>query len=137
MLQLRYSLRWRIAGALLLSLVLVAALMPELNWFSRAEIRTIMRADKWLHFASFIFLTAWYTGQYARRDYWRLALGLALFGGLIEICQAMTVYRHADWEDFFADLGGIAVGLLIGLAGLGGWSGRVEQWWIGRRQVSD
>lgn len=137
MLPLHYATRWRVAGVVLLSLVLAMALMPELSWFSRDELRDLLRADKWLHFFSFVFLSAWYCGQYARSDYWRLALGLTLFGALIEICQAFTVYRHADPVDFLADVGGVCVGLAVGAAGLGGWSSRVERWWLARARASD
>lgn len=39
-------------------------------------------------------------------------VGLFLYGGLIEILQALTPYRYARWSDVFAD----GVGILIGWA---------------------
>ena len=91
--------------------------------------------DKWLHLLTFLFLSLWFAGQYARSSYWRLVVGLIAFGLLIEAGQAMISYRSAEWMDLVADVCGIAVGLIIALAGLGGWSLRFEQW-LARESVS-
>jgi hypothetical protein len=40
----------------------------------------------------------------------------------------MVSYRTAEWMDFVADLFGIGIGLIIAVAGAGGWSLRFEQW---------
>ena len=55
------------------------------------------------------------------------------FGVLIEACQRMVTYRSADWLDVAADAAGIAVGIGIALAGLGGWSLWVENRMTGNR----
>ena len=81
-----------------------------------------VHVDKWLHGIAFAVLAVWFAGQYQRRSYWRIALGLLAFGVLIEACQRMVTYRSAEWFDIVADAAGIAVGLCIALAGLGGWS---------------
>ena len=72
-------------------------------------------------------LALWFSGQYAREAYWKLALGLLAFGALIEVCQRMISYRTAEWNDLLADLLGIVVGVLIASLGAGGWSVRIEK----------
>lgn len=129
MLPLRHEKRWRLAGIVLLVVVLVAAVMPALSLWQQYS--TLPLLDKWLHISTFLFLTLWFTGQYERRSYWRLALGLIAFGTLIEIGQSMLSYRTAEWMDLVADGVGIAAGLLVALAGVGGWSLRIEQWLAG------
>lgn len=128
MLPLRYARRWRIASVALLILVLAATLMPALWVFPSKHdfLVWFVDVDKWLHAITFVFLAVWFAGQYRPNSYWRIALGLLAFGGLIEGCQRLVTYRSADWFDIVADAAGIAVGLLIALAGLGGWSLRLE-----------
>ena len=134
MLPLRYSRRWRIAGAALLLAVLVGALLPV--WlFPDVPVRRVIALDKWLHGVAFMILGVWFCGQYARQAYWRLALGLLAFGALIEACQYVTVHRSAELEDLLADGVGLAIGLVIGLAGAGGWSLRFEEWMLARRRA--
>ena len=67
------------------------------------------------------------------QSYWRIALGLLAFGLLIELCQRMVTYRSADWLDVGADAAGIIAGLVISLAGVGGWSRRLEARLVGDR----
>jgi len=88
--------------------------------------------DKWMHTLTFVFLAIWFSGHYATRSYWRIGISLLLFGVLIEACQRMVTYRSAEWYDLVADAGGIAVGLAIGAAGVGGWSVRLEEWFARR-----
>ena len=135
MLSLRYSGRWRAAGLMLLILVLAATLMPAV-WFlsDRSDyLSWLTDIDKWLHGVTFLFLAIWFSGQYERRAYWRIAIGLFLFGVLIELCQRMVAYRSAEWYDLAADVGGIVAGLAIAAAGIGGWSLRTEEWLVRRR----
>ena len=128
MLALRYARRWQIAGIILLTMVLVAALVPS-DWFwSPGRISGFYISDKWLHGITFTVLALWFAGQYARYSYWRLITGLVAFGLLIELTQRMVSYRTADWMDLVADLLGIAVGMAIALAGMGGWCLRFEEW---------
>ncbi len=134
MLPLRFSGRWRLAGACLLLAVLAGALLPV--WlFPDLPVREVVALDKWIHGVAFLVLGAWFSGQYRRSAYWRVALGLLAFGALIELCQYLTVYRSAELEDFLADAVGLALGLGLGLAGLGGWSLRLEDWLLERRQA--
>lgn len=132
MLPLRHEKRWRTAGIVILLVVLAAAVMPAL-WFEIPHAKFLL-LDKWLHALTFLFLALWFSGQYKRSSYWRLAVGLTVFGVLIELCQGMISYRMADWRDLSADVLGTGLGLIIALAGLGGWSRRFEQW-LARERV--
>ncbi len=138
MLSLRYAGRWRAAGLMLLILVLAATLMPAV-WFvsdRREFISWLTNIDKWLHGATFLFLAVWFSGQYERRAYWRIAIGLLLFGILIELCQRLVAYRTAELYDLAADVGGIVIGLAIAAVGVGGWSLRAEGW-LAQRSAGD
>ena len=133
MLPLRHARRWRLASAILLIFVLVGALMPAILWPVRREyVDWWIGADKWLHAMTFVILAIWFAGQYQARSYWRIGLGLILFGFLIEGCQRLVTYRSSEWFDILADAAGIIVGLTIAMAGLGGWSLRVEEWYSRR-----
>ncbi len=123
MLSLRYARRWQIAGAFLLAMVLVAALVPPIGPQSLVSI-----SDKLLHGITFTVLALWFSGQYARHSYWRLVTGLLAFGSLIEVTQRMLPYRTAEWMDLLADAAGVTVGMTIALAGTGAWSLRFEAW---------
>ena len=134
MLPLQHARHWRIAGLVLLFLVLLSALMPAV-WFWNDTVRVLslfQGADKLLHATTFLVLAVWFAGQYRRRTYWRIAAGLMLFGFLIEFCQLMVSYRTADWLDIGANTAGIIVGLAVAMAGLGGWCLRVEDWYSAR-----
>ena len=128
MLSLRYARRWQIAGILLLAMVQAAALVPADWLWSEGPNSLFFISDKWLHGITFTALALWFSGQYARHSYWRLVTGLIAFGILIEMSQRMVSYRTADWMDFLADLLGVATGMAIALAGVGGWCVRFEEW---------
>lgn len=134
MLPLRYIRGWRIAGVLMLVAALAATLMPALGMFGGLDVHRLFEFDKWAHGVMFAILALWFSGQYARRTYWRIAFGLLVFGGLIELCQLALSYRTGDFADFTANAAGILAGLAVALAGLGGWSLRVESWLTARRE---
>lgn len=126
MLPLRHEKRWRLAGITLLLIVLIGAIVPALPFWP--NVSSFAMSDKWLHAVTFFSLSLWFTGQYRRSYYWRLVVGLIAFGVLIELSQSALSYRSAEWMDVIADICGIAIGLIIAFAGLGGWSLRFEQW---------
>ena len=134
MLPLRYALRWQAVSVVLLVAVLAAAMMPAVwLWPDRVRIAIWFDGlDKWAHLLTFALLAVWFAGQYRRGAYWRIAAGLIGFGALIELCQRLVGYRTADWFDLGADTLGIVVGLVIALAGAGGWSQRFENWYVAR-----
>jgi VanZ family protein len=125
MLPLRYARRWQFAGILVLLAVFAAALAPGMPDLPDPR---VLPSDKLLHGMTFAFLTVWFSGQYSRRSYWRVAVGMLAFGGLIEVCQQMLDYRQAETMDLLADLAGIVLGLGIAWLGAGGWSLRLEDW---------
>jgi VanZ family protein len=129
MLPLRHARRWQLAGIAVLAIVLAATLLPAIWFMQEMRDPRIAHSDKWFHAITFMLLTIWFSGQYARRSYWRIAAGMLVFGALIELCQRMlTTYRSAETLDLVADAVGILAGLLIAWAGVGGWSLKVERW---------
>lgn len=133
MLPLRHERFWRSADLALLFVVFVSALMPTIwIWKDHGGFSWLVGADKWLHAVTFFVLLIWFSGQYRRPSYWRVAAGLMTFGILIEICQSLVGYRSADWRDIGANAAGIVAGLMVALAGLGGWCLRVEDWYLAR-----
>lgn len=76
----------------------------------------IAHSDKVEHFAAFFVLSVLACLAYGPRRFWRGALGLSLFGGLIEIAQALPlVHRDADVLDWLTDSAAILVVLLVAL----------------------
>ena len=135
MLPLRHTGLWRILSVVILVLVLIATLSPAF-WFFDSKVRAVVwfqNADKWLHAMTFAVLTVWFTGLYERRVWWLTALGLVLFGFLVEFLQLQLSYRTAEWIDIAANTAGIIVGLTVA-AGLGGWGMRVEDWYSRRNR---
>ena len=92
-------------------------------------------ADKLLHGLTFVVLSVWFTGLFAKQSYGWIAVGLMLFGLFIEACQLLVGYRMADWLDVGANTAGIITGLVLAVVGLGGWGLRVEAWYSGRQSV--
>ena len=134
MLPLRYTRRWLLAGVFVLFAVFGAAIMPAFWSWPSLTAKMLLGFDKWLHVGTFLVLSVWFSGQYSRRWYWRIGVGLFTFGIIIELCQRMLTYRTGDLQDLAANVVGIALGLAIALAGIGGWSLRVEGWLMRRRQ---
>lgn len=77
--------------------------------------------DKAQHALAFTALAALGLQAYPRRR-WQLLAGLLVFGGLIELAQAATGWRHGEWTDWLAD----AVGLALGLALATSWQRRAS-----------
>jgi VanZ family protein len=128
-LALRYARRWQVASLLLLVFVLIGALMPSV-WFlddKATAMSWFVRNDKLIHGVTFLTLSIWFTGLYRKSSYWRIGLGLLIFGLMIEASQRIVGYRTADWIDIGADTAGIILGLVIGASGVGGWCLRAEE----------
>lgn len=95
------ALFWLVALATVL-----AAEMPE----SRAP--HLLPWDKAEHFVAFYVLTTLATAAYPRVSLVMLALGLSLFGAVIELAQALPfIHRDCDIWDWVADA--IAVGAAL------------------------
>jgi len=136
MLPLHYARRWRIAGTLILTSILAAALSPDLSFLPGLGDFSLPLTDKWLHGITFAFLIVWFSGQHGRGTYGRLAVGMLAFGILIEACQLTVGYRNAEVLDVVADSIGIAAGFAITFSGAGGWSQEFERWWLTGRWQS-
>ena len=128
MLPLRHVKHWRIVGIVILFVILMLAVLPSLWFWSAISYSKFPLLDKWLHILTFLFLFLWFSGQYHRSSYWRLIVGLTIFGAVIELCQSMVSYRTTEWMDLVADIFGIGIALIIAIFGAGGWSLRLEQW---------
>ena len=128
MLSLRYSRHWMLASYLLLLLVFAAALLPDNLFWQSGPSTDVPHFDKLAHGVTFMVLTVWFCGQYARGSYWRPVPGMVAFGLAIEFAQSLVSYRTADGMDLLADLGGVAGGMIIVLLGAGGWCLMVEEY---------
>ncbi|MEM9401681.1 MAG: VanZ family protein [Pseudomonadota bacterium] len=137
MLPLRWARGWRVASATLLVLVLAAGVAPAVwLWPDRGSMLSLLsHFDKWAHALTFTVLALWFCGQYTRSSYWRIALGLVVYGIVIELAQRLVGYRTADPFDVVANISGIALGLTIGLLGAGGWSQIVERRFARQREL--
>jgi len=123
MLPLRHSGVWRFFSVVLLLVVLAGTLTPTFWLESHGKALSLFaHADKWLHGLTFAFLSIWFGGLFARRNYWAIALGLFAFGLLVEGCQLLVRYRMAEWLDVAANTAGIISGLTVAAAGVGGWA---------------
>ena len=70
--------------------------------------------DKIQHIAAFVVLTILTVVAYPRAARWRVLLGLAAFGGAIELVQAIpALHRSSDWRDWLADTGAILFALAL------------------------
>ncbi len=139
MLPLRWGFRWHVASGLLLVAVLLAGIMPAVwLWPDRGSVLSWLdHIDKWAHFLTFAVLALWFSGQYEKRIYWRIAAGLLVYGVIIEFLQRMVGYRTADLYDVVANLSGITAGLLLGALWFGGWSLSFERWVRGTHEQHD
>lgn len=88
-------------AVLIASLVPPGTSLPGTGW------------DKANHVLAFGVLGALGTLAYPRRARW-IILVLVVYGSLIELLQSFTPYRFAEFGDLLADIGGAAVGCLIG-----------------------
>ena len=133
MLPLQHAALWRFLSVVLLLSVLTAALLPAF-WFD-SKVKALVwfeNVDKWMHGLTFVALSVWFSGMFARRAYWLIAVGLTAFGFVIEGSQLLVSYRMADWADIGANTAGIIVGLAVAATGLGGWGLRIEDWYSRR-----
>ena len=128
MLPLRYPRRWRLAGGLILLVILGGAVAPAIFPWLAGEGPGLPHVDKWMHGLAFTMLALWFTGQYARAADGRIACRRRTVGLLIEVVQSFVPYRSAEFADLAADAAGIGIGLLIAALATGGWSVRAEAW---------
>lgn len=124
---LRHPYLWRVLGWLLLIAAAYVSLIPA------KELPQIAVSDKIEHTVGYIALTLWFAGIYPRSRYLHIALGMFLFGLIIEYLQgAMHFGRSRDYHDLIANAVGIALGLGAAWLGLGRWAewfeSKVKRW---------
>ncbi|HEU4429369.1 MAG TPA: VanZ family protein [Myxococcota bacterium] len=121
MLPLRFKWFWLLGGAALIAAVVLGVLAPA------SELPPLGFSDFTEHAAAYTVLTVWFAALYARSRWLLAALALFLLGVALEGLQdAMALGRTADSSDVAANSLGIALGLALARAGLGGWMQWVE-----------
>jgi len=122
MLDLRFPWLWIGVGAVLVSGVCVASLLPA------QDVSTALN-DKTVHFATYFLLTVWFSGLYSRiRFYALIAAVVIALGAFLDVLQGATATRHFDLLDILANALGALVGFTLSWLLLGGWCVRVERW---------
>ena len=121
MLPLRYGRIWLAIGLLTLLFGLFSALDTSVA-------KAITLNDKLIHFTGFLGFMLWFGGLFERRHLVWVALALCGYGVLIEVLQSFTRTRHAEGFDVVADVSGVLIGWLLGLAGLSRWCMKLESW---------
>ena len=122
MLPLRWRSLWLGIGALGIGLAFVLSLWPH----GAPGLANV--PDKVQHLAGYGMVVTWFVGVLPRRYYVWVFVGAVLLGGLIEILQAFTETRQADWADEAANTVGAGLGLGLAYLGLGGWAATLERW---------
>ncbi len=102
---LQLALVWYCLGLSMLLGVLVLSLIPMPNTGVN---------DKVSHLVVYFLLAGWFGLLAGSRSVllWTLVAVIA-YGGLIELLQAMTPYRHADWADMLANALGALAGICL------------------------
>lgn len=119
--ELRLRRFWVLAGTLIALAIAVVCLAPSSN------LPGVGISDKLQHALAFALLAFWFGSIVVRRDLPWAGLALVLFGGLIEIAQALLGWgRTAEWLDLLADAAGVLAGLLLAATPLGGWARWLE-----------
>ena len=105
----RFTRAWRLLLALLMGVVAWFAFMPG------SPFGNFSNLDKLQHVLAFLTLSAVASLAWAPRAWHeaRVALGLLLYGVLIELVQTQLPTRTASAADVVADVAGIALGLLL------------------------
>ena len=106
-------------GLIAILIVYWIALVAGTHWPQMPQIGP-QGFDKVLHISAYAGLAVLVTlcVRWNRTGGWRqyliIFVGLAVFGGLDELTQP-PFHRTADWFDWFADLGGITLGLIVSM----------------------
>ena len=117
--ELKHRKLWFALGYLMLAVVAYASLAPITT--------DVPTSDKTLHFITYGILSAFFTTLVqASRSLWLVAVGLVLFGILLEILQGLTGYRYFEVMDMLANSLGVLTGLLLRLTPMPIWFRQVE-----------
>lgn len=128
MLPLQYPRTWLFLAWLAVLAAFAAGLIPFGGGPSLGLIN-----DKALHASGYVALTLLLCGIYPRTRYLWIALGLFAMGVSVEYLQGWMSYgRQREPMDIVANSVGIAIGLMLAFAVLGGWALRVESYFTKR-----
>ena len=122
MLPLRYPRFWLLLGWLMVLVVVGASLMPA----KAVELLFGTLSDKLEHIAAYTGLMAWFGGMFRRALQPRIAIGLVVLGGVLELLQGLTPTRTPDLRDLEADTVGVLIGLALSMTILTRWCQRIE-----------
>jgi len=123
MLPLRFAPFWWVASGVLITGVIVGSLGTG------AHLPLPGRYDKLQHFGAYCFLAVWFSGLFTRAHYWRIGVGLAALGLVIEFLQAgMHAGRQGEPADVLANVVGIVIGLALAARATAGWAPKFEAW---------
>jgi VanZ family protein len=120
-LPLRYAKVWAAIGWLLTAGIVIGSLMPG------HAVPSVGVSDKIQHAVAYFTLMVWFAGFYRRGLYPLIAGVLMALGIGLDLLQRLTETRSFDWYDVAMNCAGVAVGLVLSLLLIGGWSQRVEQ----------
>jgi VanZ family protein len=120
-LPLRYAKVWAAIGWLLTAGIVIGSLMPG------DAVPSVGVSDKIQHAVAYFTLMVWFAGFYRRGLYPLIAGVLMALGIGLDLLQRLTETRSFDWYDVAMNCAGVAVGLVLSLLLIGGWSQRVEQ----------
>jgi len=123
MLPLKHKRLWLVLSVLLVAHVVYGSLAPD------PPIEAPGNYDKLEHFSVYLLLAVWFTAFFPRGRYWVVVVGLLVLGLAMELLQRwMDLGRIGDPLDMTANAAGIASGVAMALAGMGGWARKVEAW---------
>lgn len=126
MLPLKHPRFWLILGWCLIGIALTGFLMPGREV---AALKLNHLNDKMMHASVYVVLFSWFAGLYPRSRYAVIAIALLLMGIAVEFLQGwMAMGRSRELADVVANITGIAIGWMLALTVLGGWTQRVEGW---------
>jgi VanZ family protein len=107
--KLRFPNLWLAIGFLLITLVVVASLIPN-----PPHVAQFRGNDKLGHFAAYIAMTFWFGQIYTRtRVRWTIALAFVILGISLEYLQRMSGYRTFEYADMGANAAGVLSALLL------------------------
>lgn len=118
----RLVLAWRLVAWGMALAILVGSLWPSMPAVPGGL------SDKLLHFLAYVALALVFTAAFSRRHWLAIALGLAVFGALVEVLQhVLPGRREAEWLDLGSNLAGIATGLAAALAVPHSWRRKLDR----------
>jgi hypothetical protein len=107
--ELRFPTLWLSVGILLITLVIVASLMPN-----PPHVAQFGGNDKLGHFAAYIAIMFWFGQIYTRnRTRWTMALAFVILGISLEYLQRLSGYRTFEYADMGANAAGVLSALLL------------------------